>query len=221
MTIYILSEDHTQTAKWLDDKSLDRQIKDIAQVLCNVHYQSNDVRSTEGLLNLRRIPMQLRQCNRLYIFEWSQWARQCRANYLWLVDLLNECLKEYIYNRIIPHNMYQVLCWARDNVPDLPVKPMDIKSENVIRDIYGNYTMPLPIIMPKKYKVYGQGDEYDVGGSILVYTYRNYYQATLIKKYKKIKEDAMRIVEDYVAVKQFNYLWTLRHQPEWINLEEV
>lgn len=194
MTIYILSQDHAETAKWLDDKSLDRQIKDISQVLCNVYRTWCDdtyqLFTPEYQFNTDTIP--LKRISNDQQFKWFVWARDCKKNYLWLVDLLYQCLIEYRL-RISGHKMYKVLCFARDNVPDLP-------------EYFSGRISELPLVMPKKHI----GRIVMWTNNIAIELYRNYYQAKLESRFKN-KHPC-----DVTNIK-----WTRRDIPLWLKLREV
>jgi hypothetical protein len=88
MTILILDESHEETAKFLDDKSLGKMIKSVAQVLCNAHWQNH--------LQLRdkelRPPLQ-----REGFSVWTEWASLCIANYRYLVSLGLALCDEWIF----------------------------------------------------------------------------------------------------------------------------
>jgi hypothetical protein len=115
--IAILDNDPKKCAEMLDDKSLDRMIKDIAQVLCNAHYFLSEGDYKKNYT----APLPLSAPNNKFIWIWSQWARECVANYKYLTELGIECNYEYQerFNKL--HNSNLVIHWAYDNVPDLPV----------------------------------------------------------------------------------------------------
>lgn len=144
-----------------DDKTLKKQIKAIAQVLCNVHhkfvikkYENMDVQEffqscgvEAPLKDHRKIPLAF--CADKFR-EYSQWASTCRANYLKLVDMGMACCEEYKYRLSEPLiNMYgdagkikhyklqPVIEWARDNVPNL-TNYVGVKAG----DKLGNFTVP-------------------------------------------------------------------------------
>lgn len=93
--------------KELDDKALDKQIKAIAHVLCNVHFKiAFNKKSPDGLDTLdflsslvKDIPLKQKiesQKNDLrYDFPYSNWASECRGNYLKLVDMGWKASDEY------------------------------------------------------------------------------------------------------------------------------
>lgn len=136
--ICLLDEDAAECAKALDDKSLDKQIDSIAQTLCHVHY-------IIGFHALRGNNHSVLLLPEFYNDEYTNWARECVANYKKLVDIGLACCDEYNlrYNpgatylfgtieeqkekvvvmqglTIKKHKHHAVIEWARDNVPDLP-----------------------------------------------------------------------------------------------------
>lgn len=113
MTIYILDNDPVKCAQSLDDKSLNKMIKDIAQVLCNVHRK---IEFDKHYMYVTNIPLKPTDWDS----KWSQWARECRANYLYLVDLLETCLGEYSFRKLpckFYFKFFNITIWARDNCP--------------------------------------------------------------------------------------------------------
>jgi hypothetical protein len=185
MTIYILGT-LQETAIALDDKSLDQMIKDIAQVLCNVHYLeciytplNNDQKLSELTKN---IPLQLQNNEKgltASYDSWTQWARECVANYSLLVELALAGSDEWTWRRSDPkldpqfHKCHSVIEWLEDNIPDLPDSPfLDLITS-------------LPRIMPNKYEI-----------NIINFfaNYKIYYAHTLPK----------------------DVTWTRREKPKWL-----
>lgn len=129
--IYILDNDPKLTAQYLDDKSFDEMIKDIAQVLCGVHY----------FLGKRIEEMPMSPHNNQSLIKWGDWARECKANYLYLVELGLECINEKATRFGITNPGFgnlvlndgiradykltrydKAILWARENVPDLSAR---------------------------------------------------------------------------------------------------
>lgn len=187
--IYILSHDIKEIPKLLDDKSLNTMIKDVAQVLCNVHWKILDFEHYE-------LDIPLDWSKKAFNEEciWTQWASKCKANYLYLVELLYECLMEYRY-RISGHKCYKILCWARDNVPDLSIKTMSNLNCPKIQIEYRDHC---PITVPKKYQVMRlNSSQYGYDPKIsIVESYREWYKSKLKGKVN---------------------VWTNRPIPDWIN----
>lgn len=203
MTIYILSQDSAETKKWLDDRSLDKQIKDVAKVLCDSHHICE--------INVPLRPSSKRQD----IQFWVQWACKCQANYLWLVNLLDHILWEQIFRfgRLPFKGRYHdIFKWARDNVPDLPVlNDDDIETPRLVygqqRD--GSMQWP-PLVMPNKYIYFNRiniNSKFDEKKQI-VESYRKYYQSNCQSRHKNKRQ-----------CDTTNIYWTLRQKPKWLNLE--
>ncbi len=208
MGIYILDTNSQKIAEYLDDRSLERMIKDIAQVLCNVHWETKPCLNCDKgneycectCMDNDKAPLKYtKEC------EWSHWARESKANYEWLVGLLLRLKFEYQYRFNKAHPMLNMISWARDNVPDLP----EYEIEQVGYDSYGEtvtetrelYSTPFPLVMPKRHitirSISRQGTpDYP---EHIIESYRNYYQA-------KLK-----------APISF-YKWTNQQKPDWINL---
>lgn len=230
MTIYILDKDPKLCAQMLDDKSLDKMIKSIAQVLCNAHYIDVDHRikdfyknpsksgghlyGEKGAITMENkfeesIPLsESKNC------EWSEWAYKCKANYLWLVELGLNCIKEYNLRFSLNMHMLQQarhckhpIEWARDNVPDLP-PVVKYENGNQTRYILNRDHTPLPLVMPKKYF-----KSYPYSLIHIVESYRNWYQA----KMKKLSNCECSECKGMLAL--HDPQWTNQSRPEWLNLE--
>jgi hypothetical protein len=210
--IFILDESTKLCAKYLDDKSLDKQIKTIAQVLCNVHYiLYSGNKSVNGMLNdttkLYKPPLLLTAYvhdGTRPIDQWSYWARECKANYLYLVELGLSCIKEHDIRTDCQKSLKEnnIIEWARDNVPDLA--STIIRLPNGIVNRYttseAKYIKPFPLAMPKKYIKFSSKETatFPPGEfNITINSYRNYYQAKL--KQKKSKP-----------------IYTNRTKPDWL-----
>lgn len=202
MTIYILDQDITKSAQYLDDKSLDRQIKDIAQVLCNVHHYEPETDLYKPFnncpLNFKEVPYSL--------IKWSQWTRKCVANYKYLAALLDACLTEY-WNRFVNevsnpdigkyNRLTHVIGWCIDSVPDLPDFSIIDRGKNKVGlpivDKVPLDRTSFPLFMPKKYIQHSN----DINGNTtienlpefqVIASYRNYYQSQLKNRLKNCKE---------------------------------
>lgn len=206
--IYILSTDHKECAKALDDKSLDAMIKDIALVLITVNYyeQDSDFSSDYFIkINPNRIPK--------FIVQWSDWARKCKANYLYLVELGEVCVYEHCLRQqsiqtcgiarggisnvkaFFPdytyHSSEPIIKWARENVPDLPAC---ITGQN-----HGGEECTevgdLPLVMPKKYLAatklitIDRSHDEEAKRIIIIESYRNFYQDKLKQRKTYLAED--------------------------------
>lgn len=216
MTIFILHEDPTELAKMLDDHSLNEMIKYIAEVLCNVHREVSNVKVYDKFLDT--IPLEFKYKNENYN-EWSKWARECKANYLWLARLLDECLNEHEHRfnctRKEKNNVtklydkyFDTMILANNNVPDLPEGQMlctaDFPTRNSI-----NLLTPFPMTVPKKYMYFNRKKlncNYDEKREI-INSYRIFYREKIRKYYKK-KPSCF----------ESKIKWTNREMPDWINL---
>jgi len=191
MTIYILDEDLEKSAQYLDDKSLDKQIKDICQVLCNVHHMVKDEFEKE-------------------IDEWVSWTRDCEVNHMRLVEYGFICQDEYDKRLFIlcddtcSQRYIKYLCileWARDNIPDFP-----LFENNKFLD-----APPFPLIMPSIFKHGFKQFDCEQGIDSVFMRYRSYYQHKLSSKpiiYSKLSS----------RNKDRQTKWTNRNKPDWINL---
>ncbi len=153
--IYILDNDPKLCAQYLDDKSLNTMIKDITQVLCNVHW--DELLSDQGLGNLSsliqygntRIPIPSKHS--YYLTKWAQWAGECRANYLYLVELGTAVGNELIHR--LGHK----------------------------EKIFALCIQQIPLIIPKKYIQYmlTPFSHLSEPRPLRQTSYRNYYQSKL------------------------------------------
>jgi hypothetical protein len=207
--IYILDNDPKKCAEALDDKSLDSMIRDIAQVLCNVHHGTYP-----QLTNIPLKPTRDKIHQAIKLTGWGSWARECRANYLWLVELGDSLAVEYQYRFNKRSNKYmKTFHWARDNVPDLPLSGCQCYEKECPLDLYQISSAPL--VMPKKYQ---RNSLVDSDGDIIpdiTKCYRNFYLTKLGQRMcQQCMADGVGI--DYSCDQKFN--WTNREIPERINL---
>jgi hypothetical protein len=198
----------------LDDKTLETQIKAIAQVLCNVHHKP-----IAGLINQsifdKRTKLELfEQAKLIPLRETSldltnayvTWALECRANYNELVKMGLACCDEYTWRSSAPYcigdtifaknkTFYKyrsVIEWARDNVPELPekfVKPLQETLKEGYVDLGIDIpSTPFPLVMPDEYIV-GYDLPRDPNYERMKFTiesYRDYYKARL-QKVREVK----------------------------------
>lgn len=210
--IYILDNDPKLTAQYLDDKSLDKMIKDIAQVLCNAHHELNWKQYQLGQKRISDVPMLFTEYGtNKGLDEWSQWARECFSNYKYLVELGIECCREFHFRngekcdeeKVYDgddhcgawHKMRDVIDWARDNVPDLPKQTKSfggysIFGEFKVTEVESCIPTLLPLVMPKRFHeeriVVNEKYETMLIPRITleqrIQAYRNYYQVKLKQK---------------------------------------
>jgi len=218
VTIYILDNDLKKIAEALDDKSLNKMIKNIAQVLCNVHHKIgmdwlrtfDTDNKWENTQKFRSIPL-----TKTFLDApgaWEDWARECKANYLYLGEFGRELIKEFNFRYDIPMlkkqecNNFYAIHWVSHNVPNLPYYFETehtkehwtfIISDGSVKD---DIKTPFPLIMPKKYILDGfDPDDFDKEGdgqSLTIQSYRNYYRAN------KLKQNIQK--------------WTRRQKPDWL-----
>lgn len=221
MTIYILDNNPELCSQYLDDRSLDKQIREITVALINAHCKYTQ----KPIYTVRAdTPIPARRPNH----KWSQWARECKANYLYLVELADACGKEIYYRQRgkqkIHDKYYPILEWARDNVPDLPEKrvigyPVGFGYPTGTREIP---RQEVPLFMPKKYRLgkwYLQNPTRNPLNTeyCKIESYRNYYTAKLNhQKVNAVKQAVKNImtVKDNTA---FFPQWTNRNKPKWLN----
>jgi hypothetical protein len=197
MKLWILDENQEEIAKALCDSDLDKQIKNVAQILCDVHhkisreifkeemkilpeYASDSVNDALGRES--NIPLEMTDIEHI----WVEWASECLANYRWLASLLDHLLWEQtfrLYELPYAGKYHAILKWATNNEPELRLSWND-KGLNNDKDC-----SPFPLVMPERYIEYlsstvREGDKKTVD---FYQSYRNYYKAYLAKIAKKIK----------------------------------
>lgn len=215
MTIYIIDNDPKKLAENLDNKSLDLMIKNIARVLCNVHH-INQERIDLGLDKNRSviIPQIPYKKYKSYepIAQWTDWARECKANYLYLIKLGMICCDEHAHRFFVPGENHPIVKYERvlelciTNVPDLPESKKDIPPGVIIE----GYITSFPLVMPKIYQKHY--DKCESHGFNVIYLYRNYYQAKLTKI------DNCSCPKCHGMLPYHHNEWTNRQRPEWVNL---
>lgn len=210
MTIYILSENPQETAQFLDDKSLDKMIHDITLVLKGCH--NNKFVISSGLN------------------QWTEWGRECRANYLYLVELAELCSRELNYRFLgltqTRIKQEKILILARDNVPSL--KSCTNKEKLCTPEcrrsscLWDREHTSIPLILPKKYYAKWLVDncynteQYDNG---MIQSYRNYYQAKIEQRYNKRPCLGTPHIFATVCIHCiWDSWWTNRQKPEFIKI---
>jgi hypothetical protein len=235
MTICILGTPE-ETAQALTDKWIEKMIKDIAQVLCNAHHlQSDYINDPDYFDDNIPLPYSLHAIKKMPLTDWTDWTRECVANYEYLAKLGYFCDYEYFFRFDKLSKFNKIIHWARDNVPDSLYGNINVDCrycDNYDLGIFGNacdthalgILSPFPLLMPSKYYKYKEvivikpkeGEQITITNEMIkeairntdlkellkidhIKSYRNYYQATLIKT--KIPP-----------------AWTRRQQPYWLNL---
>lgn len=238
--IYILDQNLAKSAQALDDKSLDKQIKDIAQVLCNVHWT---FKWESKRFNV--IAFFTEKGKNKTLDQWIGWALECKANYLYLVELGLACVFEWEHRhdekfdnigwRKQPINKHlKVLRWARDNVPDLPVKNEKISIPLQLTGTGGfgyfprkvSYeTTQFPLVIPKKYIVAKfDPKDFDKNGhdqSLTIQFYRNYYQDKLKQYFTKLQKQHQNHFNGFDGFNcncEYPLKWTNREKPKWLEV---
>lgn len=235
--IYILDHSPAPSAQYLDDRALSRCIKDIAQVLCNVCYWNSHLNHYEEMPDKylkENVPLPPNISKSLWV--WSQWARECLANYSWLVKYGVACCEEYDFRNYgkrweseehIPswYKLTKVITWCRDNVPDLPGGQMlctaDMPSSNTM-----DLITPFPVLMPDKFK-YGKPLQCELRYDEII-AYRNYYTHKLQKglqrrieccgrSYELVRCNGCCLTNGWIN-KPITPQWTRREKPDWLDL---
>lgn len=229
MTIFILSEDPAECAKMLDDRSLERMIKSIAQTLLNVHWYPHR-NAVESYIDIPGIYKEVH-------VEWTQWARSCSANYRYLVRLGIACCREFHYRNSEKcdeekvyngddncgawHKMRGVFDWARDNEPDLP-EVENTNNPHIVRCMFTG--TPLPLVMPKKYIYACPCCQRTRIVECVVKSYRNFYLSKIRKLYEKCSncnntcfdENCYTCGMQDIADNLNAPTWTKRERPEFL-----
>jgi hypothetical protein len=225
MTIYILDNYPVKCAQYLDDKSLYKMIRDIAQALCNVHHMLDDgcyccdhgnpyedCTCMEPAYFERQNPninFLTSKLNKYFEWDpWSQWTFECKANYKYLLELGISLCDEHTYRFYIPNKIHtitkyeNIISWCKNNYPDLPL----------LKEPYDGSRTQLPLVIPKKYlKIYPFEQVH------IIESYRNYYKYKYEKSFCGHRSISMTGIP-YFSDGKSNFKWTRRQKPEWINL---
>jgi hypothetical protein len=118
-------------AQELDDKILSKQIKSIAWVLRSVHHTI----AVDKLLNNPDINCSSSPAPVLTnLMVYNQWASTCRANYLKLVEMGDECCRDWFMRFVdfsdidcvmknkYGHKLQSVIEWCKLHIPELPAE---------------------------------------------------------------------------------------------------
>jgi hypothetical protein len=222
-----------ETAQALDDKTLGEMIAACAQTLCNAQCEITLFDGGYSLDWKNKPPLGGKDINN----ELSQWARECRANYLELVKYAIACCVEYYYRldsfdshysnlpkEVAFHNKYKdVIAWCADNVPSLPDGEKEFLSL-MGGAMWREKVTPMPLVMPDKYQklAHYNPDNWNTSEHIdnVIYAYRNYYRAKVWKKLEKCNSIFESPNEISGGCKENNneveIKWTRRTKPQWL-----
>ncbi len=197
----------------LDDLSLAKMIRDIAQVICDAYWLEEAIESHQPVPPLK--------FNKKFI--WARWVRECVANYSYLVTLGVACDWEAAYRKDfkLDKKYHDIFEWARKNTPDLPLRCHSCVICHKETSDGCNYCQEksiLPLIMPKKYIL--DEDELNETNIQIIGSYRNYYQAKLKQKfqYSNAIVECHSVTGAEIVGNGIEVRWTKRQKPEWISL---
>jgi hypothetical protein len=237
MTIYILGSQE-ETAQALDDKSLSRQIKAVSETLCNVHFENlfeeDDKPMSEWSKAKKEKWLSIPGMWDTSEDKYLPWARECIANYEWLVRMGLACCEEYSYRFGVVcdhcyghspglrggcgkclgrgvlmwtklHKLQSVITWCELHRPDLPA---------------GEIT-PFPVCVPEEHKALAPYFDMNYQLAVRV-SYRNYYRAKLENLNQcdgcKSGNHKQPLPSGSIACQKDKYtpVWTKRQRPEWL-----
>lgn len=231
--IYYLDEDSAKNAQMLDDATLSRQIKAIAQCLCNVHHIISALPLSEFAKGNQNdhIPLSPYKFGNKY----DKWAYECRANYLKMVEMGMACCREYEWrfteyewedriidkendfyeyseivgtNKLKEHKLQHVIEWSGKNVPDLDKYLLLTCPPQPPKET------PFPVVMPEEYKRIKPMHPPLIA---IESSYQNYYRVNLTKA---IDNKVFRLTKEgkytELNAKQFFPAWTRREKPKFL-----
>jgi hypothetical protein len=198
MTIYILDNDAKKIAESLDDRSLEKMTRDIAYVLCAVHWEENKDLFNEEIISFLGTQK---------ILGWTPWVLECMENYLYFLSLFDCCLNE-LYIR----NLRGVLRTSLGDIHFILFVAVGCRGDSFLPNNGGVQT-PFPLVMPESHKITAFEDDYNF---CVVMSYRNHYQIKLKRRIEAHKE-ANNASFMLVKGKSFEEVnWTNRKAPEWL-----
>jgi hypothetical protein len=199
--IFILDEMPRLCAMYLDDDSLDAQIKTIAQVLCDVHHAMAtclpcDEVPTKGCKNCKdkdAIPLEENFSRETQ--PWRNWAMQSKQYYLWLVNLGLYCEAEWVgrHNTGDMHPCYMAIKWCEKHEPDL-ARTVEVCHQKGVNIMIIN---SMPLVMPGEFLQGFRRHDLTDDTDRVVLRYRVYFNALAEKKV---------------------LLYTSREKPKWMDL---
>jgi len=129
MSIYILDLDLQKSVESLDDRSLRKQCRDLAQTLCDIHYCISD--------NNPPLKPDFIASRPGGHYRWVEWGAKCNDRYEWLLNYFKLSLEEHTFrfhdwiygkhgdenwikrNRRVTKPYYNVYPWAHSNRPNI------------------------------------------------------------------------------------------------------
>jgi hypothetical protein len=146
MIIWFLDESPKKTAQFLDDQALSDQIKNIAQVILQIHYKCIDHRALtlgEAQRIEKNMPLEFFHADELEgLYNnkdnlYANWGYECKANYNFLVNLGEQCCKEYNRRSCkcincrgsncpyrFQHTLLPIIKWALNNIPEFDINTL-------------------------------------------------------------------------------------------------
>ena len=147
MNLFILSLIQREIAEYMMDKHVSKILLEAVQMLCSAK---------------RIVDPEDPICESIYKLAHKNhpvtiWCRKSKANFIWVLDLIDELHKEWLFRYNHPetkiHKAYQVAILLKNNIPN------DLKFEE-------NVLTPFALAMPVEYKCNDP-----------VISYRNYYMS--------------------------------------------
>jgi len=158
MQIFILDLDLVKCAQYHCDKHIVKMPTESAQLLCSAHHLTT---------NRKDIPYKKTHTNHPCL----KWVLESKSNYLWLLSLLNEQLKEYTHRYGRRHKTTDVYEWL-------------VKNDINLKD---NGLTKFALTMPEQYK-----------SNNAVESYRNFYIAEKLYFLKYTKRDIPYWLSEYL-----------------------
>lgn len=210
MNLFYFSDIPEECAKEYGDQHLSRIILQLGFALSSI-LQLNDFPQPskyqiESLLQLK-VRMGAEKFSRLYkpqpqssLFPSVIWSRKSRRNFLYTIDLFNQCCLEYELRFNKRHKTDLRLCEIFDGDENNLIKYL----QDFYCGAYGDqdFLFPAPQCVPEEFKVHTgkrfrfsrSEDQYIYQYTACIFAYRRYYYHQYAK----------------------NFTWTNREKPEWM-----